>query len=73
VMGTVGLTTVRLGKYVDQLPLPVWVRYEAPLAGMSTGQVDVEHQLTRYLTISGMAHSTHDLYGLGLGLKREFR
>ncbi len=72
VIGTVGLTTLRLGKYFENLPLPVWVQYEAALTDMSSGEVRLEHRLLNYLTVSGTAHSKYERYGLGLGLRRRF-
>ena len=72
VLGTAGLTTVRMGKYFSRVPFSLWVRYEAPVSDMSTGQVELEHRIMKGLTLSGMSNSAHDLYGVGLGLKRKF-
>jgi len=54
------------------LPLPLWVRYEALLKEMSSGEVRIEHKLKSFLTITGSAQSQYDRYGLGVGLKKEF-
>jgi len=67
-----GSPALRAGKYLGGLPLPLWVRYEAMLKEMAEGEVRVEHKI-KFLTIVGLAQSKHDHYGLGIGLKREFR
>ena len=64
---------LRAGKYLGGLPLPLWVRYEALLKEMAKGEVRVEHKIKSFLTIFGLAQSEYDHYGLGIGLKREFR
>ena len=64
---------LRAGKYLGGLPLPLWVRYEALLKEMAWGEVRVEHRIKSFLTIVGSAQSKYDSYGLGIGLKREFR
>lgn len=64
---------LRAGKYLGGLPLPLWVRYEALLKEMAWGEVRVEHKIKSFLTIVGSAQSKYDSYGLGIGLKREFR
>ena len=66
-------TALRAGKYLSGLPLPLWVRYEALLKEMAWGEVRVEHKIKSFLTIVGSAQSKYDSYGLGIGLKREFR
>ena len=66
-------TALRAGKYLGGLPLPLWVRYEALLKEMAWGEVRVEHKIKSFLTIVGSAQSKYDSYGLGIGLKREFR
>ena len=68
-----GDPVIRAGKYLGGLPLPLWVRYEAVLEKMAEGEVRVEHKIKSFLTIVGSAQSKHDHYGLGIGLKREFR
>lgn len=68
-----GDPVLRAGKYLGGLPLPLWVRYEAMLEKMAEGEVRVEHTIKSFLTIVGSAQSKHDHYGLGIGLKREFR
>ena len=68
-----GDPVLRAGKYLGGLPLPLWVRYEAMLEKMAEGEVRVEHKIKSFLTIVGSAQSKHDHYGLGIGLKREFR
>ena len=68
-----GDPVLRAGKYLGGLPLPLWVRYEAMLEKMAEGEVRVEHTIKSFLTIVGLAQSKHDHYGLGIGLKREFR
>ena len=64
--------SVRMGRYFDELPLPLWVRYEAALANMSSGEVRVEHKIKSFLTLTGVAHSKEERYGLGVGLKKDF-
>jgi len=68
-----GDPVIRAGKYLGGLPLPLWVRYEAMLEKMAEGEVRVEHTIKSFLTIVGSAQSKYDHYGLGIGLKREFR
>ena len=68
-----GDPVLRAGKYLGGLPLPLWVRYEALLKDMSAGEVQIEHKIKSFLTIVGSAHSKYESYGLGIGLKREFR
>lgn len=70
-LGTVGDTAVRVGKFLSW-PLPVWVRYEASTTQVSSGQFEVEYQITSWLTVDGSAYSEYQLYGLGLGWSREF-
>lgn len=65
-------TALRVGKYFSELPLPLWVRYEALLNEMSSGEVRIEHKLKSFLTLTGSAQSQYDRYGLGIGLKKEF-
>ena len=68
-----GDPVLRAGKYLGGLPLPLWVRYEAVLEKMAEGEVRVEHKIKSFLTVFGLAQSKYDHYGLGIGLKREFR
>ena len=68
-----GEPALRAGKYLGGLPLPLWVRYEALLEDMAAGEVRVEHKIKSFLTLVGSAQSRYDHYGLGIGLKREFR
>ena len=68
-----GDPVLRAGKYLGGLPLPLWVRYEALLKDMAAGEVQVEHKIKSFLTIVGSAQSRYESYGLGIGLKREFR
>ena len=68
-----GDPVLRAGKYFGGLPLPLWVRYEALLEEMAAGEVQLEHKIKSFLTIVGSAQSKYDSYGLGIGLKREFR
>ena len=67
-----GDPALRVGKFFGGLPLPLWVRYEALLKEMSSGEVRIEHKLKSFLTITGSAQSQYDRYGLGIGLKKEF-
>ncbi|MEE3258327.1 MAG: translocation/assembly module TamB domain-containing protein [Candidatus Latescibacterota bacterium] len=67
-----GDPAIRVGKYFGGLPLPLWVRYEALLKEMSSGEVRIEHKLKSLLTISGSAQSEYDRYGLGIGVKKEY-
>lgn len=64
--------SVRMGRYFDELPLPLWVRYEAPLRNMSSGEVRIERKIRSILTLSGVAHSQEERYGMGIGLKKDF-
>ena len=69
-----GDPALRVGEYFSRrLPLPLWVRYEAPLKEMAAGEVRIEHKVKSFLIITGSAQSKYDSYGLGIGLKREFR
>lgn len=69
-----GDPALRVGEYFSRrLPLPLWVRYEAPLKEMASGEVRIEHKVKSFLIITGSAQSKYDSYGLGIGLKREFR
>ena len=71
VLGTVGKTSVSMGRYFRG-PVPLWVRYEAATRQPALGQFSVEHRLRSYLTITARAHSEYELYGLGVGLKKKF-
>ena len=71
-IGLVGQPSLRLGKYFGWSPFPLWVRYEAAVNEMSSGEVRAEHQIKSYLTLSGSAQSRYNRYGLGLGLKKDF-
>ena len=69
-----GDPALRVGEYFSRrLPLPLWVRYEAPIKEMAAGEVRIEHKVKSFLIITGSAQSKYDHYGLGIGLKREFR
>lgn len=72
VLGAKPGAALQMGKYFSGLPLPLWVRYEALLSEMSSGEVRVEHKLKSFLTLTGSAHSEYDRYGLGIGLKKDF-
>ena len=71
VMGTVGQPAVRVGKHFNW-PLPLWVRYEAITSEPSIGEVRLEYQLMRFITLRAEAHSEYELYGVGIGLKKKF-
>ena len=71
VIGTVGEPAVRIGKHLSW-PLPTWVRYEAATAEPSLGRFEVQYHITPWLTIDANAHSQYELYGLGLGVRRDF-
>jgi hypothetical protein len=71
-IGLVGQPSLRLGKYFAWHPFPLWVRYEAAVNEVSSGEVRAEHQIKSYLTLSGSAQSRYNRYGLGLGLKKDF-
>ena len=71
VLGTVGQPAVRLGKYFTW-PLPLWVRYEAITREPAIGEAQVEYKVTRFLTVRADAHSEYELYGVGIGLVKEF-
>jgi hypothetical protein len=70
-LGTVGASAVRVGKFLSW-PVPVWVRYEANTLEISRGQFEVEYRITPWMTIDASAYSEYQLYGLGVGLSREF-
>jgi hypothetical protein len=69
---TVGKPSVRLGKFF-KVPLHLQVNYEAATEYPSEGQFRVEHKMGSYLTLSGAAQSKYQRYGLGVGLKKDFR
>jgi hypothetical protein len=71
-LSTVGEPSVLMGKFLKDLPLPLWVRYEAAIKDFSLGEVRVEHRLNSIITISGSAESAQERYGLGIGLKKAF-
>jgi len=71
VLGTVGEPSLRMGKFFS-FPFPVWVRYEALRREPSFGELQFEYKMTSYLTIDGTAHSELELYGLGIGLKKDY-
>ena len=71
VLGTVGENSIRIGKHLTW-PLPAWVRYEAIASEPSLGQLEIEYRVTSWLTIDAAAHSQYELYGLGIGLRRDF-
>ena len=70
-LGTVGKTSVRLGKYLGK-PVPLWLRYEAATEEPSLGEIRVEHRLRSFLTLTGTAQSEYERYGLGIGIKKAF-
>ena len=72
VVGANSGSALRVGKYFSGLPLPLWVRYEALLGEMSSGEVRIEHKLKSFLTVTGSAQSEYDRYGLGIGVKKKF-
>ena len=69
--GTIGETAIRIGKRLTW-PLPVWVRYEAITRDPSLGRFEVEYGITSWLLLEATAHSRYELYGLGLGVSRDF-
>lgn len=70
-LGTVGKTSVRLGKYLGK-PVPLWLRYEASTEEPSLGEIRLEHKLGSFLTLTGTAQSEYERYGLGIGIKKAF-
>jgi len=72
VVGAESGAAIRVGKYLGGLPAPLWVRYEALLDEMSSGEVRIEHRVGSFLTITGSAQSEYDRYGLGIGLRKKF-
>ena len=70
-LGTVGEPAVRVGKYLSW-PVPIWVRYEASTREAASGQFEVEYRITTWMTIDATAYSEYELYGVGVGLSREF-
>ncbi|MCY3762046.1 MAG: hypothetical protein OXH50_12415, partial [Gemmatimonadetes bacterium] len=71
VLGTSGQPALRIGKHF-RWPLPLWVRYEAITNDPSIGEAQVEYQFSRFITLRAKAHSEYELYGVGLGLKKQF-
>lgn len=69
---TVGKTSIRMGKFFS-FPLPLQVNYEASTDFPSEGQFRVEHKIGTYMTLTGAAQSKYQRYGLGVGLKKDFR
>ncbi len=69
--GTIGETTIRIGKRLTW-PLPMWVRYEAITKDPSLGQFEVEYGITSWLQLEATAHSQYELYGMGLGVSKDF-
>jgi len=70
-LGTVGESAVRIGKFLSW-PVPIWVRYEASTTKAAHGEFEVEYHITNWMTIDASAYSEYQLYGLGVGLSREF-
>jgi hypothetical protein len=70
-LGSVGKTTVRMGKFFA-FPIPVWVRYEATTREPSFGEFQLQYKLKRFLTINANAQSEYELYGVGIGIKKDF-
>ncbi len=71
VLGTSGEPALRIGKHF-KWPLPLWVRYEAITHDPSIGEAQLEYQLAGFMTLRAKAHSEYELYGVGLGLKKQF-
>ena len=71
VLGTSGQPALRIGKHF-RWPLPLWVRYEAITNDPSIGEAQVEYRFSRFITLRAKAHSEYELYGVGLGLKKQF-
>jgi hypothetical protein len=69
---TVGEPSIRLGKFF-KFPLHLQVNYEAATDYPSEGQFRIEHKVGAYLTLNGAAQSKYQRYGLGIGLKKDFR
>ena len=67
----VGTTSVRMGKFFA-FPIPVWVRYEATTREPSFGELQLQYKLKRIFTINANAQSEYNLYGVGIGLKKDF-
>ena len=70
---TVGKSSVRLGKFFSFPLLPMQVDYEAATDNPSSGEFRVEHKMGSYMTLTGAAQSKYQRYGLGIGLKKDFR
>ena len=70
-LGTVGESAIRVGKYFSW-PVPIWVRYEASTRKAESGQFEVEYHINSWMTIDATAYSEYELYGLGVGLSRQF-
>lgn len=70
-LGSVGKRTVRMGKFFA-FPIPVWVRYEATTREPSLGEFQLQYKLKRFLTVNANAHSEYNLYGVGIGIRKDF-
>jgi hypothetical protein len=70
-LGTVGETSLRVGKHLAW-PVPIWLRYEALANEPSLGQFEAEYGITSWLKIDATAHSKYELYGLGIGVSKDF-
>jgi len=62
---------LRVGKHLA-FPLPMWVRYEASVRNPSIGQVRLEYDVTSYAKLKATAQSKYQVYGLGIGFRRDF-
>ena len=69
--GTIGETSIRIGKRLTW-PLPMWIRYEAITKDPSLGQFEIEYGITSWLQLEATAHSQYELYGMGLGVSKDF-
>ncbi|MFH1566482.1 MAG: translocation/assembly module TamB domain-containing protein [Gemmatimonadota bacterium] len=71
VLSTADGTALRLGKHLT-FPFPLWVRYEGLARDPAIGQLRLEYDVTSYLKLKGTAQSQYQVYGLGVGFRKDF-
>lgn len=71
VLSTADGSALRLGKHITS-PIPMWVRYEALTRDPAIGQLRLEYDVTSYARVKATAQSEYQVYGLGIGFRREF-
>jgi hypothetical protein len=50
----------------------MWVRYEALTKDPAIGQVRLEYDVTSYARLKATAQSQYQVYGLGIGFRKDF-